>query len=52
MNIDELRFVRLVCGSVDGFSREIFHSKCDNIYRTLVIVVCDSGRVFGGFSDL
>jgi hypothetical protein len=36
--------------SVDGFSRKIFHKKCDNKPPTLVIIKSINGNIFGGFT--
>lgn len=36
--------------SVDGFSRQIFHLKCDNNKNTLLIIKSSSGRIFGGYT--
>ena len=35
--------------SKDGCSPEIFHEKCDNQGKTLLLVKVDTGHVFGGF---
>jgi hypothetical protein len=42
----------LLRGSVDGFSKEMFHFKCDNYEHTLVIVKSTSGNVFGGYASV
>jgi hypothetical protein len=36
--------------SVDGFSRYIFHQKCDYNVNTLLIIKSSSGRIFGGYT--
>ena len=45
---------RCYSGTVDGFSSNTFHSKCDKLGQTLTIARVSSGgvpgRVFGGFS--
>ena len=38
-------------GSVDGFSSEVFHQKCDNKGPTLTVIKAND-RVFGGFTKL
>ena len=38
-------------GSVDGFSAEVFHEKCDNKGPTITIIKAND-RVFGGFTNL
>ncbi len=43
----ELRLVYR--GSRDGFSASHFHSKCDNIPKTLTIVKSANGNIFGGY---
>lgn len=35
----------------DGFSSEDFHSKCDEINKTLVIIETTSGHIFGGYTS-
>ena len=38
--------------SRDGFSAESFHSKCDNIPKTLTIIkVKDEPNIFGGYTE-
>jgi predicted nucleic-acid-binding Zn-ribbon protein len=37
-------------GSQDGFSREVFHSKCDNQGPLIIIVKCNEGYIFGGYA--
>ena len=37
-------------GSRDGFESKIFHSKCDNIKGTLIIIENNKGIKFGGFT--
>lgn len=39
-------------GSMDGFSAENFHNKCDNKGKTLTVIKSDSGNVFGGYTDI
>lgn len=41
-------------GSVDGFNANTFHSQCNNLGNghTFVVVKENTGRVFGGFTDL
>ena len=36
----------------DGDSIEMFHSKCDNIRNTLMIVETTTGYIFGGFTSV
>ena len=38
-------------GSVDGFTCNIFHEKCDNKGPTLTVVKAND-RVFGGYTKL
>ena len=38
-------------GSVDGFSSEVFHQKCDKKGPTLTVIKANN-RVFGGFTNL
>lgn len=37
--------------SRDGFTARDFHSKCDNIPKTLVIIKASNGNVFGGYTE-
>ena len=37
-------------GSKDGFQSKIFHSKCDNIKGTLILIENNKGIRFGGFT--
>ena len=39
-------------GSVDGFSRNTFLSKCMNKGKTVTIVKDILGNIFGGYTDL
>jgi hypothetical protein len=38
-------------GSLHGFSSSMFHAKCDNIRKTLIVVkAAESGNIFGGYT--
>ncbi len=37
--------------SRDGFGRQNFHSKCDGIPNSLLVVKSENGFVFGGFTE-
>ena len=39
-------------GTVDGFSSEDFHNRCDNISRTLTIIKSANSNIFGGYTGL
>ena len=46
------KFTLLYRASRDGFGAQEFHSKCDNISKTLAIIKAkDSGNVFGGYTE-
>jgi hypothetical protein len=38
-------------GSLHGFKGHNFHSKCDNIPKTLTIIQSTSGNIFGGYTE-
>ena len=38
-------------GSIDGFSSQVFHEKCDDKGATLTVIKAND-RVFGGFTNL
>jgi hypothetical protein len=49
---DKKEFKLLYRASRDGFSSEAFHSKCDNIPKTLTIIkVKDKPHIFGGYTQ-
>lgn len=37
-------------GTKDGFNSTTFHSKCDNKGETVVVILSDSGNIFGGYT--
>jgi hypothetical protein len=44
--------VLLYRGSLHGFCADHFHSKCDNISRTLTVIKASkSGNIFGGYTE-
>ena len=45
--------ILLFQGSRDGFTAESFHKKCDDQGSTLILIfVKETGRLFGGFTDI
>jgi hypothetical protein len=49
---ENLHIVRMLYkASVDGFSSNTFHSKCDNQGPTLTVITTTNGRRFGGFTS-
>ena len=38
--------------SIDGFGIDNFHKKCDGKKNTIVLVITDNNRIFGGFTEL
>lgn len=38
-------------GSLHGFKASDFHSKCDNIPKTLTVIKATSGNIFGGYTS-
>jgi hypothetical protein len=38
-------------GSSDGFGSDVFHSKCDGIAKTLIVVKATNQCVFGGYTE-
>jgi hypothetical protein len=38
-------------GTLHGFKASDFHSKCDNIPKTLTVIKATSGNVFGGYTE-
>ena len=45
-------FELLYQASIDGFGRINFHKKCDGKKNTIVLVITDNNRIFGGFTEL
>jgi hypothetical protein len=46
------KFVLLYRGSLHGFKAYDFHSKCDNIPKTLTVIkATKSGNIFGGYTE-
>ena len=39
-------------GSVDGFSNQVFHNKCDNKGKIICIVKDTNGKIFGAYTDV
>ena len=39
-------------GSKDGFTAAAFHLKCDNKGPTFIIIKSESGKIFGGYTDI
>ena len=50
LNKDVKEIKKLYQATVDGFKPQIFHSKCDNIPNTLVLIKSEGNRRFGGFT--
>jgi hypothetical protein len=42
------KFDLLYRGTLHGFKARDFHSKCENIPKTLTIIKAASGNIFGG----
>lgn len=47
-----VKFKLLYRGSVDGFTGDAFHKKCDEFKPTITIVKSHHNKVFGGYSDV
>lgn len=45
-------YTHLFRGTRDGFSSSTFHSKCDGQGATLILILSDKGKVFGGFTSI
>ena len=52
MNKNVKKFKKLYQASVDGDGPTNFHSKCDNISNTLVLIQSKGNRRFGGFASI
>ena len=39
-------------GSKDGFTAVVFHSKCDKMGPTLIIIKSEFELIFGGYTDI
>ena len=50
LNKDAKELKKLYQATVDGFKPETFHSKCDGIPNTLVLLKSEGNRRFGGFT--
>ena len=46
------KFELLYQSSIDGLGAENFHKKCDGKKNTIVLVISDNNRIFGGFTEL
>ncbi len=44
--------ILLLRGSVDGFSSQVFHQKCDKKGKMMCIVKDTNGKIFGGYTEL
>jgi len=45
-------FELLYQASIDGYGEKNFHEKCDGKNNTIVLVITDNNRIFGGFTEL
>ena len=52
MGRKEKEVTLLYRASRDGFSPETFHDKCDNQGPTLTVAESDTGKIFGGYTNL
>ena len=50
LKVKEVNYELIYKATKDGDSKEIFHSKCDNINNTLVIIKTNKNNIFGGFT--
>ena len=50
--LDGQKFKLLYRASSDGFGASDFHSKCDNVNKTITIVKSRNGNIFGGYTAL
>lgn len=48
---DSQKWKLIYQGSVDGFSANSFHSKCDQKRNTLVIIKANNSSIFGGYTQ-
>ena len=46
------KFELLYQASIDGFEVENFHKKCDAKKNTIVLIITDNNKIFGGFTEL
>jgi hypothetical protein len=44
------KWKRIYCGSINGFRACDFFSKCNNAYKTLIIIESTNGSIFGGYA--
>ena len=50
MNIKTVEL--LYQASKDGFEVEKFHKNCDNKKNTIILIITDNNKIFGGFTEL
>jgi len=50
LKMNVIRYDLIYKASRDGDKSESFHSKCDNIKNTLIIIKSTTGKIFGGFT--
>ena len=50
LNKEVREIKKLYQATVDGFKSNVFHSKCDNISNTLILIKSEGNRRFGGFT--
>ena len=50
LKVKEVNYKLIYKATRDGDSKEIFHSKCDNINNTLIIIKTNKNNIFGGFT--
>ncbi len=52
MENNDLKLELIWKATKDGFGANIFHLKCNNIPKTILLVKSKEGLVFGGYNDL
>ena len=45
-------FKQIYSAIENGFSGQEFHEKCDNQGSTFIITKSESGKIFGGYTDI
>ena len=48
---DQRKWFRIYGARKDGWGADVFHKFCDQAELTLIVIKCDKGHIFGGYTD-
>jgi hypothetical protein len=52
LNNENITLKIIYKGTRDGLSNNSFHSKCDNMDPTIILIKSEFGKTFGGYTNL